>query len=742
MIYHMDTNIQMPPEISLSSQSNGITILPKFSIYSKGIWNIKPDGERDLKILAEAIRTNPKLRQFTEKLRSIRDEKERADYKKKFPYVTFSGTFRKRSNEELINHSGYICVDLDQVGDALQIMVIKGQVLKSFTPALMFISPSGNGLKIVYKIDISQATHTEYFSALKHYFKSEINIDVDPSGKDVSRACFICYYPDVFYSDSPSTLDRSFIDTFDIIEQPCQGKTARQITDPNLIYQRCKTWLNKKEQFTEGNRNNYITRLAGILNRCGVAEQFTLTELSKFAENGFTQHEIESTVKSIYKNTLLHGIAKLSEDTISKLGNLPNGEDVNKEAVLTTPLLPIEGFPEFLQKLIIECSNVYGTHRDFWTGAILSATCLALGENFKIKNKYTNGAVLWLAIIAPTGSGKTEPFRFAFSPFHRMDSKSFTDFSKEMDEYDAIKTMGKKARETLGITKPPEMPLCKQFILSDSTPESLYQVHKNNPRGIIMLRDELKGWIDDFGRYNKSGEVANWISSWSEQAMTFNRKSERPMKINEPFICVAGGLQPKILPELARENRAANGFLVRFCFVYPDKVNRPYFQDKELAFSFYDKYDTYLKNLLSINNLETEYITLTSDAHKLYQEFDNRNTDLINSQESDYLRGILAKLPVIALRLALVLHYSNWACNGIEHPKIEPGTIQAAINMTEYFKTTGEKVFRQLENNSIQGLNNKNVEQFLNIEKKYNQSEISRILKISHQYVNKIFKNS
>jgi hypothetical protein len=738
----MENNIPTAFEQSLFAQNGTDTILPRFSIYFKGINNIFPSGERDLKSLAEEIRTETLLRNYTDKLRSIKDKKERADYKKKFPYVTFSGTFRKRSNEGIINHSGYICIDLDNVGDTARIIGIKGQILKSFIPGLIFISPSGNGLKIVYKIDISQGTHAEYFSALSQYFKTEIKIDVDPSGKDVSRACFICYDPEVFYSDSPHNLDKSFLNTSNIEKLPYQGKISKKVTDLGLIYQYCKSWLNKNERFAEGNRNRYITKLAGALNRFGVPEHFTIAALSKFAENGFTQHEIEASVRSIYRNASFHGISKPGQDSTLKYKNLPLSEAVDNKVLPTTPLLPIDGLPEVLQEIIIECSKVYGTHRDFWAGAILSASCLALGRNFKIKNKYTNGAVLWFAIVAPTGSGKTEPLKFAFIPFHRLDSKSIADFGKEMKEYDVIKGMGKMDRQSLGITNSPEIPLCNQFILSDSTPESLYQSHKNNPRGIIMLRDELKGWIDDFGRYNKSGEVANWISSWSEQAMTFNRKSERPMKISDPFICIAGGLQPSILPELARDNRAANGFMVRFCFVYPDKADRPYFHDKELSNSLYDKYDSYVKNLLRINNPEIEYITLSTEANQLYQEFDNWNTDLINSQENEYMRGMLAKLPIIALRLALVIHYSKWACDGIDYPRVEPGTMQAAINMAKYFKTTGEKVTRQLENCSIQWLNNKNVAEFLNFEKGYNQSEISRILKISHQYVNRILKKS
>jgi Protein of unknown function (DUF3987)/BT4734-like, N-terminal domain/Primase C terminal 1 (PriCT-1) len=739
----MGNNKHTPDELSLfESHISGTTILPKFSIYHNGITNIYPNDEWDLKTLAESIRTDTILRQNTEQLRSIGDEKERAEFKKSFVYVTFSGTFRKRTNEELLCPSGYICMDLDHIGDAVRLRVIQGQIIKSLTPAMMFISPSGDGLKIIFQIDLSQGTHAEYFSSLAYYFKTKIKFDVDPTGKDVARACFICHDPKAYFSDAPIILDRIFIDAFNISKTPIQGNPGEEVPDPNEIYKRCKTWLNKKEQFTDGNRNHYITRLAGILNRCGVPEHFTLKELANFAETGFTKQEIESTVKSIYRNTSFHGIAKLNEDSPSKSTNLPHAEPVEGKTSPPTPLLPIEGLPEFLQNLIIECSDTYGTHRDFWAGAIISATCLALGKNIKIKNKYTNGAVLWIALIAPTGSGKTEPLKFAFSPFHRMDAKSFADFDKAMDEYDSIKGMSKRDRASLGITEIPELPVCKQYIISDSTPESLYQVHKNNSRGVIMLRDELKGWIDDFGRYNKAGEVANWISSWSEQAMTFNRKSERPMKIGEPFICAAGGLQPAIIPELARDNRAANGFMVRLCNVYPDKADRPYYKDKELPTSLHDKYEAYLKNLLSINNPETEYISLTSEAQKLYQEFDNRNTDLINSQENEYLRGMLAKLPVIALRLALVIHYSNWACDGVDHPKINPGTIQAAIKMTEYFKITGEKVFRQLEKNSIQGLNHKNVAEYLNIEKGYNQSEIARILKLTHQYVNKIFKKT
>ena len=72
--------------------------------------------------------------------------------------------------------------------------------------------------------------------------------------------------------------------------------------------------------------------------------------------------------------------------------------------------------------------------------------------------------------------------------------------------------MDKKARTIAGIYEVPEMPVCRRFILSDTTPEAMYNVHRHNLRGICLERDELKGWIDDFGRYNKSGR---WLCGFS-----------------------------------------------------------------------------------------------------------------------------------------------------------------------------------------------------------------------------------
>lgn len=697
------------------------------SVFNNGVTQREPSAAQDLQSVATAIRTAPSLKRLTGDYRSREVKEEREAFKKTLPLVTFSGVFTTRKNDALVSHSGYICVDLDHIGTPEFIKSVQDLIVSFYTPALMFISPSGDGLKVVFKIDTTQGTHLEFFTALSSFFATEIHTPIDEACKDVSRACFLCHDADAFYSDTPSILGRDFIDKY------TATRPTAQTADKNSLFDSLRQWTEERVSFVEGHRNEYVTALAGACNRFGIDEGYVLSQLETLASSGFTAEEIQKTVRSVYNNSQWF-------NTANQLGDLPEVTPVEEE-IQPTPPFPIAGLPEVLQKIIRECSRTYGTHQDYWSAAVLVASCLALGKNFKVQNKYTNGAVLWICLVGKTGVGKTEPLRFAFRPFHRLDNDSIAYYEKKLAEYENIKRMDKKSRAAAGFYEVPEMPVCRRFILSDTTPEAMYNVHRHNLRGICLERDELKGWIDDFGRYNKSGEVALWLQSWSEQPITIDRKSDTPMKIMEPFICVTGGMQPEALSSLAEDNRSVNGFMQRLCFAFPDRAERPRFTNDILPSIYAEQYEQYIANLLSVNNTETEYISLSPEAEELYQEWNDANTDIMNRLDDDYLLGLRAKLPIMVLRLGLVIHYSHWAVDGVELPDITREDMQSAIDIAEYFRLTGEKVARELNRSSARGLNKKVIAEYLHLEVGYNQNDVAKILKVSRQYISKIFKN-
>ena len=82
-------------------------------------------------------------------IRKSANKEERTILKKKLPCILFGGKFNRRSIDGLIEHSGLMVIDLDNIED----IVATKEYLTSIPYVLLsFVSPSGTGLKFVIKI--------------------------------------------------------------------------------------------------------------------------------------------------------------------------------------------------------------------------------------------------------------------------------------------------------------------------------------------------------------------------------------------------------------------------------------------------------------------------------------------------------------------------------------------------------------------------------------------------------------
>jgi hypothetical protein len=168
-----------------------------FSFFKAPVSNTKPHKAVSLLQIYNSIKGNY-YKDRTEKLRAISDVQQARKYKAaNFDYCTFSGVFSIRSDKALIQHSNMLCVDFDHISEVEK---LRFQLLNDdyFDTLLLFRSPSGDGLKWIIPIDVTQATHANYFLSVSNYLKATYNVEADKSGKDISRACFIPYDRDVF----------------------------------------------------------------------------------------------------------------------------------------------------------------------------------------------------------------------------------------------------------------------------------------------------------------------------------------------------------------------------------------------------------------------------------------------------------------------------------------------------------------------------------------------------------------
>ncbi|EKJ91514.1 VirE N-terminal domain protein [Bacteroides finegoldii] len=275
---------------------------------------------------------SPKYRNIVESVRRTfleQGEKAANEEKKKLPSVTFSANYRGgRSNATLVKYLGYIVIDIDHLSKEELARILQTVRACSYT-RIAFISPKGMGLKIIARTQRPDGTlpdtiqeiedfHNAAYNKVASFYSQLCQTEIDTSGQDVGRTCLLSYDPGIYFNRDATPF---------IVEQPPlfyktqkKKKTPgrkKQETDNNPVSEKTALnyhsshaslmvtlnyYHNKSEEYTEGNRNNYLHHLACKYNRHGIPEQ----EAAAFIKSLFTDlpaEETDSLIASAYAHT-------------------------------------------------------------------------------------------------------------------------------------------------------------------------------------------------------------------------------------------------------------------------------------------------------------------------------------------------------------------------------------------------------------------------------------------------------
>lgn len=237
-----------------------------------------------------------------------------AKYKNQLCGATFSGTFSHRSKDKLVNYSQLACLDFDKFNSLEEAEVMKQKLSKSNYCFAAFISPSGKGVKAIFKTVNRPQDYESMYTALCSEFDSP---NIDSKTKDISRFCFESYDPEIYINEN--ALEWSKMDIGDYSEI---GKNTYSVTVPlrseSRIIDLLQQWFDKKYSYGQGDRNNLIYRFASALNAYGINEYSAISYLSKYAEKDFLISEIEQSVKSSYNRLKSEFNSKCFEDKETK----------------------------------------------------------------------------------------------------------------------------------------------------------------------------------------------------------------------------------------------------------------------------------------------------------------------------------------------------------------------------------------------------------------------------------------
>lgn len=305
-----------------------------------------------------------------------------------------------------------------------------------------------------------------------------------------------------------------------------------------------------------------------------------------------------------------------------------------------TRQMPIDGLPVYVQQIIKEYAAALVAPVDFVAAAVLVAAATAAGKNCKVKTGiYTNHPSGWYALVAPSGFNKSEPVKQVLLPFADMDRGNYLRYREQLEQLEDGDNRDAVHWE--------------QIIISDITPEARNQALMHNPVRLLSYCDELQGMMNNFCRYNKSGEVEQLLSIWSNAGYPVNRKKDIPLCITDPYMNIIGGIQPSVLPStFGKQLLMGNGWNHRFLYVYPelDKISKR--KPREMNQRVHDSWHNMVQQWVQSYSAVPEDCTLSDGAQQVYDHFCDLIIDEINASDDDYRRGMLSKFKIHILRLA------------------------------------------------------------------------------------------
>lgn len=238
-------------------------------------------------------------------LRAAETQEQRRELKKKLPAVTWAGKFSRRNKKNITAYSGLICLDIDHVGtDKLQ--AIREGLSHNPYVLSFFVSPSGNGLKILFRApDLDPALHEQRFTALSASIARSYGVEYDPTGKDICRLCFLSFDPDLYYNEAAEPVPQSLLDEWAAAQQPAQPAKSRATTaspekKPRFdAVAKCHEMVQKQVQAGPGSHNRYANQFCLFANRFGIAEADCLAELSDYLSD-YDRQELAAVVENVY----------------------------------------------------------------------------------------------------------------------------------------------------------------------------------------------------------------------------------------------------------------------------------------------------------------------------------------------------------------------------------------------------------------------------------------------------------
>lgn len=387
-------------------------------------------------------------------------------------------------------------------------------------------------------------------------------------------------------------------------------------------------------------------------------------------------------------NSLANVLSKVVDDAMH------GGQLVNENA------FPVNAFPLLFKDLIIDLHTSLNFPIEYTGTAILTAIATTIGTSAKVrvKNNWFEYASIFSCLIGNAGANKTHPINTIFSPIKAIDGNNHEMFANLYAEWSKYQNLSKKDKQEASEILEPVL---AKSILTNFTPEVLYKRLSENLRGCTVVSDEMTTFFEGMNNYSKGDQIGVYLSVWSNQSTTIDRIGNPiPLFIQNPFLSIIGGLQPRMLGSAFPIQKLNNGFFQRFLFAFPESISKQPINDNELDYAIFDRYRSYINDYYSNvsvqkidGNLDSKILNWSAEAKEFFYQWQRENCEKVNEYQNNIKGEIISKFDNHFIRLSLILQIME----DPQSDEIQINAVKGAKELCNYFMNCSLKVLSLIQ---------------------------------------------
>jgi hypothetical protein len=418
-------------------------------------------------------------------------------------------------------------------------------------------------------------------------------------------------------------------------------------------------------------------------------------------------------------------------------GQPQSGTKDGSEQPTTTPAVavlkpyrpfPVNALPAPMATFVREGAAALRCDPTYFALPALTAAAAMIGNSrtITLKKGWTEPSVIWAAVIGDSGTLKSPALRTTMAPVFRLQRTLFRERKEKVREWKEkvqswkTKKVTREAavKKALKENKPlddvlpeepsPEEPTPVRVVTSDVTIEKLGLLLDLNPRGILVVRDELRGWLASFTRYKGqqagSGDLPYWLEFFRAEPAIIDRKTGDRCTLSIPHaaVSVCGGVQPETFARALTPEHFETGLVARLIAAMPPKPPKK-FSEEVISPETQDAWEKLLGKLRTLQldkddneDLVPFALKLTRPAKETWVAFYNDWAERQAEADGD-LASCLSKLEAYAARFALIHHVVSRVASGQDDSDpVELASIESGIVLAKWFADESERVYTVL----------------------------------------------